>query len=294
MSYLPSYGSSDGNTIVIVKIDPADVVSVPVDYNCAKMRICRYEVLSAYEGSDKDDLLGTKAVFNTSEFDRSDDSSEEGIGYLDRPFMVGDRVRCIDDTDLGQTDIVEGNIYIVDDITGDRIWIGMGQGIGRSYEAWRFELVEDDSDPDEDEDVADTADSRYEEHEAIVDDWDIDDDILGAIDESEKSVQDWVASLQVMDKLSPQPASIQDSGFIWGELGAEMVTDSVVEGLDASAIDEIDTPLPETTHASALAVEAPWTKEPVIQIPTVEPVVNIIPSRSGLVFNPLTGTFRSV
>ena len=28
-----------------VVVDPADVVSVPVDYSHAKMRVCRYEVL---------------------------------------------------------------------------------------------------------------------------------------------------------------------------------------------------------------------------------------------------------
>lgn len=35
-----------GNVLVVVKVNPADVVSVPKDYNAQKMRVCKYEVLS--------------------------------------------------------------------------------------------------------------------------------------------------------------------------------------------------------------------------------------------------------
>jgi hypothetical protein len=44
LSYLDHFGGSDSR-IVIVKIDPADVVSIPSDYNGAKGRACRYEVI---------------------------------------------------------------------------------------------------------------------------------------------------------------------------------------------------------------------------------------------------------
>lgn len=43
-SYLPHYGGGRG-VIIQVKVHPRDVVSIPVDYNNAKMRTCRYEVL---------------------------------------------------------------------------------------------------------------------------------------------------------------------------------------------------------------------------------------------------------
>lgn len=45
--YLPHYGSSDSkvNRVIVCKVNPADVVSVPRDYNNAKMRCCRYEVV---------------------------------------------------------------------------------------------------------------------------------------------------------------------------------------------------------------------------------------------------------
>lgn len=44
MSYLNHFGGSDSRT-VILKIDPADVVSIPSDYNGAKGRACRYTVI---------------------------------------------------------------------------------------------------------------------------------------------------------------------------------------------------------------------------------------------------------
>jgi hypothetical protein len=44
-SYLPHFGTGHGNRVVILKINPRDVVSIPSDYNNAKGRACRYEVI---------------------------------------------------------------------------------------------------------------------------------------------------------------------------------------------------------------------------------------------------------
>lgn len=43
-SYIPSFGGSKSR-VVSVKVHPRDVVSIPVDYNDAKMRTCGYTVL---------------------------------------------------------------------------------------------------------------------------------------------------------------------------------------------------------------------------------------------------------
>ena len=51
-SYLGSFGNSS-NPIMILKIDPADVVSIPSDYNGAKGRCCRYEVVGQISGDPK-------------------------------------------------------------------------------------------------------------------------------------------------------------------------------------------------------------------------------------------------
>ena len=51
--YLGKYGSERHDQIVIVKINPRDVVSIPVDYKFAKGRCCRYEVVDTIEWSGR-------------------------------------------------------------------------------------------------------------------------------------------------------------------------------------------------------------------------------------------------
>lgn len=46
IEYLPHFGRTSGDRVVILKINPKDVVSIPSDYNDAKGRACRYEVIS--------------------------------------------------------------------------------------------------------------------------------------------------------------------------------------------------------------------------------------------------------
>lgn len=63
-SYLKSYS---GERIVAVKVNPADVVSVPVDYNGSKMRVCAYEVVEElpFDSAQKDDVLSSGPVVRT-------------------------------------------------------------------------------------------------------------------------------------------------------------------------------------------------------------------------------------
>jgi hypothetical protein len=56
MSYLSSFG---GDRTVIVKINPADVVSIPSDYNDAKGRTCRYEVIGELDVAPEDAFTRT-------------------------------------------------------------------------------------------------------------------------------------------------------------------------------------------------------------------------------------------
>lgn len=46
LDYVLNFGRSSHNRIVIVKVDPADVVSVPFDYDFQKIRVCAYTVLA--------------------------------------------------------------------------------------------------------------------------------------------------------------------------------------------------------------------------------------------------------
>lgn len=47
--YLPHFSHANGH-VVICEINPADVVSIPTDYNNTKMRVCRYQVIGEVEG----------------------------------------------------------------------------------------------------------------------------------------------------------------------------------------------------------------------------------------------------
>jgi hypothetical protein len=47
LEYATNFGR--GGRVVIVEIDPADVVSIPSDCDCQKLRTCKYEVVSEYQ-----------------------------------------------------------------------------------------------------------------------------------------------------------------------------------------------------------------------------------------------------
>ena len=49
LEYATTFGSSD-RIVVIVEVDPADIVSVPSDCEFQKLRTCRYKVVGKYEG----------------------------------------------------------------------------------------------------------------------------------------------------------------------------------------------------------------------------------------------------
>lgn len=51
--YLGHYGRESSSQIVVLKINPADVVSIPTDYDNAKGRACRYEVVDAIKWDDR-------------------------------------------------------------------------------------------------------------------------------------------------------------------------------------------------------------------------------------------------
>lgn len=82
LNYVANYGSVDsGDHIMIVKINPRDVVSVPSDCNCEKLRTCKYEVVGEYQG----ELL--KPLYK-SEFDEDSyyEDEEELYGEYDESY----------------------------------------------------------------------------------------------------------------------------------------------------------------------------------------------------------------
>jgi hypothetical protein len=68
--YLPHFSHANGH-VMICKVNPADVVAIPADYNHTKMRVCRYEVIGEFEdyydkSAPADDVLGSTTVLNGS------------------------------------------------------------------------------------------------------------------------------------------------------------------------------------------------------------------------------------
>lgn len=77
-AYLPHYGSRDSR-VVLVKIDPADVVAFPHDYNISKGRCCRYEVIEEIERETAATFFGDKAIYSTPKTEPAADQSEFGF-----------------------------------------------------------------------------------------------------------------------------------------------------------------------------------------------------------------------
>lgn len=71
IEYVKSYGRPEnGDKVVICQVDPADVVSVPLDSSHQKVRVCAYEVVAEYEG----DLLGA-----VHDYSKGRENEERGV-----------------------------------------------------------------------------------------------------------------------------------------------------------------------------------------------------------------------
>lgn len=82
LNYVAGYGSLEsGDKIVIVKINPADVVSVPSDCNYEKLRTCRYEVVGEYQGELLKPLYSS--VFSEDEDEDEDEDNDYDWGWND-------------------------------------------------------------------------------------------------------------------------------------------------------------------------------------------------------------------
>lgn len=73
--YAKNHFGSQSDTMLEVEVDPSDVVSVPVDYQNSKMRVCKYKVLGVV---DKEHSLDSSIrVIDQSKFDNFECEEEE-------------------------------------------------------------------------------------------------------------------------------------------------------------------------------------------------------------------------
>jgi len=81
INYLPNFADSNGGKTMIVKINPKDCVSFPVDYNNTKGRCCRYEVVAEYKEDWRSKIQkgesGWDSFLYTSDGDEYDSEEED-------------------------------------------------------------------------------------------------------------------------------------------------------------------------------------------------------------------------
>lgn len=75
---------ASGGPIVTVAIDPADVVSIPVDCSCQKLRTCKYEVLAVTKDAFKDPLYKTPAELEAEKAAAQPVADDDGDEYDDQ------------------------------------------------------------------------------------------------------------------------------------------------------------------------------------------------------------------
>ena len=117
LSYANDWAGSDGK-LMIVKIDPADVVSVPLDSNCQKLRTSKYEVVG--EQTDRQPLTDTYTTdYEADEYDGDDADAERGYddGYGDG------HSEAMYDADDGSLDADGGDVY------SENYRLGFAQGV---------------------------------------------------------------------------------------------------------------------------------------------------------------------
>lgn len=84
LDYVASYGSvGSGDRIVIVKVNPADVVSVPKDHSYQKVRTCKYEVVGEYEGELVKPLYSSEFSQDEYHDDEEEDDDDYNWGWVD-------------------------------------------------------------------------------------------------------------------------------------------------------------------------------------------------------------------
>lgn len=94
LQYAAAYGGS--NSIkVIVEIDPIDVVSIPSDCNCQKLRTCKYKVISEYKGPLPEVFATTEDPYAYQDLkdefnDFLDDLDNEGVVVS---VKIGDQIK---------------------------------------------------------------------------------------------------------------------------------------------------------------------------------------------------------
>lgn len=66
--YLAHFSRDNDDRVVICEINPADVVSIPADYNNTKMRVCKYTVIGEVEDYKESEILNNSFISTNDMF----------------------------------------------------------------------------------------------------------------------------------------------------------------------------------------------------------------------------------
>lgn len=133
--YLPYYGGSVGsdNRIMIVRVNPKDVMAIPTDYNHAKMRCTTYDVIGELNDKARTDIIEKQKLFRpvgvdgvtTFEEGHDDDDYDWGSAEYDGYSEQDD---ADDEAELNEAlaPINDGKVYYVRDDWDDTVYYEAG------------------------------------------------------------------------------------------------------------------------------------------------------------------------
>lgn len=126
--YLPNFGLSRDNVrVVVLKIAPEDVVSIPYDYNNSKGRAWRYLVLSEVPKDECEHLFANRPVVDSFGcYDGTDDGDDQDPYYDDSDDYLDDSMtpsECCDTECVDRCQAVDGDCPMIgsDTACGDGI-----------------------------------------------------------------------------------------------------------------------------------------------------------------------------
>ncbi|MFC7661668.1 hypothetical protein ACFQWF_00955 [Methylorubrum suomiense] len=136
--YVKSYYSS--GQVVLVAVDPVDVVAVPTDYHGEKMRVCGYEVIEHLDKDFSDELFGRlRDTYLTPKSDVSPTPSGSELAAL---ACVGDTVTYAGHDSDGHAGAVRAGLYEVLEV--DDVDVALDGKRLRVATAWEQVWLHDD------------------------------------------------------------------------------------------------------------------------------------------------------
>lgn len=145
LEYATQFYYQSGDKVVVIKINPKDVVSVPRDYNASKLRTCAYKVVEDYTGPLPDYTLDQNEYEEDDWYDDLEDEWDEGPNPSD---CCGGNVSCCQQTSVEHKDVrsdyipQRGDIIsfschgsdhdnvVVCDVVGNQVYGGNRLGFG--------------------------------------------------------------------------------------------------------------------------------------------------------------------